>query len=103
VLWTEWRCSAVLPASVVQVAAAPEAAEAAVTACRGRQLISILAEAADVGPKLLDRAGKSAHSVLAELDEPDCQASGREPARQGQDAQALGIQEPGLEERAEPE
>jgi len=100
-IWTEWRCSVVRTASVVRAAVALEAAKVAAMACRGRQLISIRAAAADAVPRSLGLAGKSAHFLHAGPDGPDYQAWGRELARKEQDA--LEIRERELEARAEPE
>jgi hypothetical protein len=84
----EWRCSAAPPASVARVAAAPEDAKVAATVCRAQQLTSIPEASADAALRSLDLAGKSAHFFRAERDGPDYPASGREPARQEQDALA---------------
>ena len=102
-IWTEWRCSVALPASVVRVAEALEAAKVAATACQAQQWISIPEASADAALRSLGRAGKLAHFFHAEPDGPDYPAPGRESARQEQDARALANQPLEPEERAEPE
>ena len=87
-IWTEWRYSVARPASVARVAAAPEDAKVAATVCLALRLTSIPAASADAALRSLGLADKSAHFFRAELDGLDYPASGREQARQEQDALA---------------
>ena len=66
-------------------------------------MISIRAAAAGAALRSLGPAGKSAHFFRVEPDGPGYPASGRELARQEQDARARETQVPELEGRAEPE